>query len=56
MSHWPGNEGKMASHSNFKLKFSKNNLDLVRVFFVSVGFDLRSLVTRVNNLVENWSS
>ena len=30
MSHWPGNDGKMTSHSNFKVTFSKRPLHLVR--------------------------
>ena len=32
MSDWPGNERKITSHSNFKLRFSKKCLDLVRGF------------------------
>ena len=37
MSDWPGNDGKMMSHSNFKLTFSKIPLDLVRGFLVQFG-------------------
>ena len=32
MSDWLGNDRKMTSHRNFKLKFSKRSLDLVRGF------------------------
>ena len=32
MSDWPGNDGKMTSHSNFKLKFSKRSWVLIRGF------------------------
>ena len=28
----PGNDGKMTSHDNFKLRFSESSLDLVRDF------------------------
>ena len=32
MSDWPGNDRKMTSHSNFKLRFSERPLDEVRGF------------------------
>ena len=32
MSDWPWNDGKMTSHSNFKLRFSEKILDMVRGF------------------------
>ena len=54
MSDWPGNNRKITSHSNFKLRYSETPLDVVRGFFASIWCDLRSLVTRGNHLVENW--
>ena len=33
MSDWPDNDGKMTSHSNFKLTFFKRSLDLLRGVF-----------------------
>ena len=30
MPHWPSNDEKITSQNNFKLKFSKNSLDLAR--------------------------
>ena len=41
-SHWPGDDGKMTAHSNFKLKFSERSLDIVKCFFVPIWCDLRS--------------
>ena len=37
MSYWPGNNGKMASNSNFKAKFSEKSADLVRGFCFQLG-------------------
>ena len=37
MSDWPGNDGEMTSLSNFKLRFSKRPLDLVRDFLFQFG-------------------
>ena len=51
MSKWPGNDGKMTSHSNLKLRYSEMPFDVV---FVSIWCDLRGLITRDNHLVENW--
>ena len=53
MSEWPGNDRTM-SHINFKLRFSEKSLDVVRGFFLSAWFNLRSLITRGNHLLENW--
>ena len=36
MSDWPGNDRKMTSHSNFKLRFSESYLDLVRGFSLNM--------------------
>ena len=33
MPDWQGNDGKMTSHSNFKIRFSERSLDLVRGFY-----------------------
>ena len=35
-SHWPDNDKKMTSHINFKLRFSKRSLDLVRGFILNL--------------------
>ena len=37
MSNWPGSDGKMTSHYNFKLRLSKRSLDLVRGFWFQFG-------------------
>ena len=37
MSDWPGKNGKMTSHNNFKLRSCKRLLDLVRGFLVQFG-------------------
>ena len=37
MPNWPGKNGKMTSHSNFKLRFSKKPLDLVGGFSFEFG-------------------
>ena len=37
MSDWPGNDTKMTSHRNFKLRFSESSLDLVRGFLFQFG-------------------
>ena len=36
-SDWPGNDGKMTSQNNFKLRFSERSLDLARGFLVQFG-------------------
>ena len=36
MLDWPGNDRKMTSDSNFKERFSKNYLDLVRGFSLNL--------------------
>ena len=56
MSDWPGNDRKITSHSNFKLRFSGKPLDIVRGFLFQFGAILRSLVKGGNHLVENWPS
>ena len=33
MSDWLGNDRKMTSHNNFKLRFSKRSFDLVTGFW-----------------------
>ena len=37
MSDWPVSDRKMASHSNFKLRFCKRSLDLVWAFLFQFG-------------------
>ena len=37
MSDWLGNDGKIASHSHFKLKLPERSLDLVRGFLFQFG-------------------
>ena len=37
MSGWPGNDGKMTSQNNFKLRFLERSLDLVRDFLFQFG-------------------
>ena len=37
MSNWPGSDGKMTSHYNFKLRLSKRSLDLGRGFLFQFG-------------------
>ena len=37
MSEWPGNEGNITSHNNFKLRFGERCLDLVRGFLFQFG-------------------
>ena len=34
---WPGNDGKMMAHSDFKLRFSESLLALVRGFLFQLG-------------------
>ena len=35
--HWPGTDGKMTSHSNFKVRFSESSLDLVTGLLFQFG-------------------
>ena len=37
MSDWPGNDGKMTSHGNLKVRFSERSSDLVRGFLFQFG-------------------
>ena len=37
MPNWPGDNKKITSHSNFKLRFSKKLLDLVRGLLFEFG-------------------
>ena len=36
-SHWPGDDGKIMAHSNFKLRFSERSLDIVKSFLFQFG-------------------
>ena len=55
MSDWPGNEENMTSHSNFKERFSRKFLYLVRGFFVLIWFNWGSLASMGSPLIKNWT-
>ena len=50
MSDWPGNDGKMTSYSNSKLKFFERSCKLVRGFYFEFCCDLRSLASMGTHL------
>ena len=51
MVDWPGNNVKIRSHSNFKLKFSKKSWDVLVGFLLKFG-----LIWEVWNSYEDWRS
>ena len=56
MSHWLSNDWKMTSHRNLKLRFFWKLFRSSKRFLICFWCYLRSVVTRVNNLLENWPS